>query len=434
MPNKKVIRSQKEFPDTHCFVYENKRYPFKINFFNLSSNYFLANSEEIEYNEDIDLIEEDIGKKLNIQAQTIVAFINYIQHEEITVDNENAIGLLFLSKKYEIEELIESTREYILCNCEELAIQILSICEYDRSLQDDAYEDIICHKLSQYINKEELLSLPVCKLHRIMSKYSKLESDEVTWKEMNDFILKKIEKDGREASVLLSFARFDSENIELIETLFEQYSEKVDFSFIDVSIFCTFLEMKKRQEQEKEELSRSNLRLKRENEEKDRIICSLESKLQFQEETSGIEMRKKNEEISSLENQIARSNKEQGYKIISLRREIEEIERNKEEEISSLKNQILVSSRRYFITEKSKEGPGILAQLNDKQKTPFDRLFVASTPSFFLILTINFAQTILKISSLNLNSRQQSRSVASKYFLLMNVFLSHLTFQLKEKQ
>ena len=294
MPNKKVIRSQKEFPDTHCFIYENKRYPFKINFFNLSSNYFLRNSEEIEYKEDIDLIEEYIGEKLNIQEQTIVSFIKYFQHEEITVDNENALGLHFLSKKYEIEELTESTREYILSNCEELAIQILSICEYDSSLQDDTYEDIICHNLSQYIKKEELLSLPVFKLHRIMSKYSKLESSEVTCKEMNDLILNKIEKDGREASVLLSFARFDSENIEFIETLFEQYSKKVDFSFIDVSIFCTFLEMKKRQEKEKEELSRANLRLQRENEEKNRIICSLESKLEFQERTSEIEMRKTN--------------------------------------------------------------------------------------------------------------------------------------------
>ena len=191
---------------------------------------------------------------------------------------------------------------------------------------------------------------------------------------MDDFIVKKIEKDGREASALLSFARFDAENIEFIETLVEQYSMKVDFSFIDVSIFCTFLEMKKRQEKEKEELSRANLRLKRENEEKDRIISSLESKLQFQETTSGIEMRKKNDEISSLEDQIARSSKEQEDKIISLRREFEE-------EISSLKNQILVSSRRYFRTEKSKEGPGILSELKTKQKTPFDRLFVASQSS-----------------------------------------------------
>ncbi|KAK8839399.1 hypothetical protein M9Y10_031748 [Tritrichomonas musculus] len=111
---------------------------------------------------------------------------------------------------------------------------------------------------------------------------------------MNDFILNKIENDGREASVLLSFARFDSENIEFIETLFEQYSKKVDFSFIDVSIFCTFLKMKKRQEKEKEELSRANLRLQRENEEKNRIICSLESKLEFQERISEIEMRKTN--------------------------------------------------------------------------------------------------------------------------------------------
>ncbi|KAK8870935.1 hypothetical protein M9Y10_008848 [Tritrichomonas musculus] len=381
MPNKKVIRSLKEFPDTHNFVYENKLYPFKINFFNLSSNYFVRNSEEIQYNKDINLIEEDIGKKLNIQEQTIIDIINYVQHEEITVDNENAIILHFLSKKYEIEELLEATSEYILSNCEDLAIQILSICEYDSSLNDDTYEDLICHKMSQYINKEELLSLPVSKLHRIMSKYSRLESDEVASKEMNDFILKKIEMDGREASILLSFARFDPENIEFIETLVEQYSTKVDFSFFDFSILSTFLEIKKRQEKENDELSRENLRVKTENKEKDRIISSLESKLKLQESTSDMEIRKKNEEISSLEIQIEQTKNKKEEKILSLRRDFEKIEKDKEEEISSLKKQILVSSRRYFRTEMSKEGPGILSKLKTKQKTPFDRLFIASQSS-----------------------------------------------------
>ncbi|KAK8872064.1 hypothetical protein M9Y10_007822 [Tritrichomonas musculus] len=112
-----------------------------------------------------------------------------------------------------------------------------------------------------------------------------------------------------------------------------------------------------------------------------------------------MEIRKKNEEISSLEIQIEQTKKEKEEKILSLRRDFEKIEKDKEEkilslrrdfekiekdkeeEISSLKKQILVSSRRYFRTEMSKEGPGILSKLKTKQKTPFDRLFVASQSS-----------------------------------------------------
>ena len=90
--------------------------------------------------------------------------------------------------------MLEDTREYILSNSEDLAIQILSVCECDSSLNDDTYEDIICHKLSQYINKEELLSLTAAKLHRIeqifsyILIFSALHTEEVTPKEMNDFI------------------------------------------------------------------------------------------------------------------------------------------------------------------------------------------------------------------------------------------------------
>ncbi|KAK8876254.1 hypothetical protein M9Y10_006449 [Tritrichomonas musculus] len=381
MSEKKVIRSSKELPDTHNFVYENKRYPFKMNFFNLLSDYFLRNSDEIQSNADIDLIDEDVGKKLNIQEGIIYAFINFFQHEEITIDKENVIALHFLSNKYEIEELQESTREYILNNCESLAIDLLSICEYDSSLNDSIYEDIICHKLREYIKTEEFLNLSISKLHRIMSKYSELGLEEVSCKEMNDFIKKKISIDGREASILLSFARFDSENIDFIETLFEEYSNKVDFSFIDISIFSTFVEMKKRQEKENEELSKTNLRLIRENEDKDRLIFSLESKLKQQESTSSIEIRKKNNEISSLEHQIERTRKENEELILSLRRNFEELERTKDKEISSLKNQIVISSRRYFKTAMSKEGPGLLNELKTKQETPFDRLFTVSISS-----------------------------------------------------
>lgn len=105
MSDQKMIRSRKEFPDTHCFVYKNKHYPFKISYFNLCSNYFLRNSEQIQFMQDIELIDEEIGVKLNIEEDIINKFIKYVQKEEISVDNDNVISLHYLSKRFEVEEL-----------------------------------------------------------------------------------------------------------------------------------------------------------------------------------------------------------------------------------------------------------------------------------------------------------------------------------------
>ena len=69
--------------------------------------------------------------------------------------------------------------------------------------------------------------------------------------------------------------------------------------------------------------------------------------------------------------------KDQEVKISSLMTELETVKRQKDAQILSLQQRL----GRFFSVEMSKEGPGILAQLKDKQKNPFDRLFIASQSS-----------------------------------------------------
>ncbi|KAK8836466.1 hypothetical protein M9Y10_037725 [Tritrichomonas musculus] len=247
MSNQEIIRSQIEFPNTHYFVYKNKRYPFKISFFNLCSYYFYQNSEHFQYTKDINLIDEEIGEQLNLQEDTIVHFIKYVQHEAIALDDENVIGLHYLSTKFEVEDLKEYTIKYITSHHKELAIKILSNCQYDSSFNDEIYENIISSNLQEYIDNEELLKLPICTIHRILMKYSENHLEKVKTEKINDFILNMIDRRGREASILLSFARIDNGSIDFFENIIENYSEKVDFQFIDFSIISTFFEILKEQ-------------------------------------------------------------------------------------------------------------------------------------------------------------------------------------------
>ena len=76
--------------------------------------------------------------------------------------------------------------------------------------------------------------------------------------------------------------------------------------------------------------------------------------------------------------------KSQAATISSLNTDLERVIREKDEQAATTKSQISSLQQRFgrfFSVEMSKEGPGILAQLKDKQKTPFDRLFVASQSS-----------------------------------------------------
>ncbi|KAK8846007.1 hypothetical protein M9Y10_020952 [Tritrichomonas musculus] len=374
MLNQKIVKSRTEFPDTHYFVYKNRQYPIKISYFKLSSKFFLSISEELQKNNNIDLIDEEIGNKLNLQEETIIHFINYVQHKEIPLEDNNVIPLHYLSTQYDIEDLKEDTKNYISSNQNELAIQILSNIKYFKFFNDDTFENIISDNLEEFIQKEELLTLPIPTLYRILTKYTQKNKQTNLLNGINEFILKSIEQHGREASILLSFSNVDKENIEFIEKVYHNCSKKVQFEFISPSAISALLDVynehkNKIIEQDKEitAMSETNQKLtseissiKRENENE---ISSLKEEMASKIETLEKTIKDKNEENSTLKTELEKTKEE------------------KKEEIEKTKCQILESCKRFFSVGMSKEEPGILAQLKDKQKTPFDRLFIASLSS-----------------------------------------------------
>ena len=152
----------------------------------------MKNADELLNTEDIDLIDEDIGNQLKLKEDTIFYFINYVQQKEIPLDIENVVSLHYLSVKFEIEDEEEETKDFISANHKELAIKILSNCQFDTSFNDIIYEDIISNNLLDYINDEELVTLPISKIYSILTKYSQERTNQINSSEMNEKIRKRL--------------------------------------------------------------------------------------------------------------------------------------------------------------------------------------------------------------------------------------------------
>lgn len=91
-------------PNTHFFVYKNKKYPFKFDYFKYGSKYFSENQKELVETKTIQIL-DDHENDTSITEVVINKFIKFIQSEKIQLDNENVIGLNYLSQKYEVKIL-----------------------------------------------------------------------------------------------------------------------------------------------------------------------------------------------------------------------------------------------------------------------------------------------------------------------------------------
>lgn len=67
MDSDDFIYNSEIFPDTHYFVYENKRYPIKYDYFKRSSNYFQKNKEQIKNNPNIQLLDDNFDKNIQLK-------------------------------------------------------------------------------------------------------------------------------------------------------------------------------------------------------------------------------------------------------------------------------------------------------------------------------------------------------------------------------
>lgn len=183
-------------PDTHYFVYKNKHYPIKFDFFKYYSDYFSQNQIEIQSNKNINIIDESEDEYIELNDEIIQDFINYIQGQKILIDNKNVISLNFLSKKYIVPPLIKFTEEYISSHHQELILPILTIHINDSEFDKSTYENILAKNFLQYVEDDLLLKFDVNSIYRILTKYRLQNSSKELDEKIIDFLFKCLDKYG----------------------------------------------------------------------------------------------------------------------------------------------------------------------------------------------------------------------------------------------
>lgn len=91
MQAQKLVQNHDDFPNTHCFVYKNKEFPIKYDFFRISSKLFSNNQIKVQENQKINLIDEESGESHFNSDESIQNFINFVHHQNIYLNNDNVI-------------------------------------------------------------------------------------------------------------------------------------------------------------------------------------------------------------------------------------------------------------------------------------------------------------------------------------------------------
>ena len=73
------IQNKNVIQNTHAFLYKNKKYPFKFDYFKYASRYFSRNQKEFEESKIINLFGSEMDTQANISPEIIENFINFVK-------------------------------------------------------------------------------------------------------------------------------------------------------------------------------------------------------------------------------------------------------------------------------------------------------------------------------------------------------------------
>ena len=240
MQQQNIFKNHDEFPDTNSFSYHGQNYPFKADFFKISSKYFSHNQELLDKKEIIPLLEPFEDDNLDFSEESIKTFIRFVQHKKIQITNENVIQLDFLANKYEVTSLQSATKFYIEQHHQELVLPLLTTHQNNIKFDTSAYEKVVSQNLSVYIKDKRLLSLKVPVLYRIFKE----SNSKVDSKEEIDFLFECLEKYKKEASPLFSFVDFGNASGEILNKLLNDYANVFDFHFVNDEMMKSFYQQK----------------------------------------------------------------------------------------------------------------------------------------------------------------------------------------------
>lgn len=226
-PIKPPIRANKNF------IYKGKKYPIYFSMVKMYSNYFYKNKVHYKSIEDIELKPDNY----EIVDEAIPMFIACCQNEPFDINDSNIFSLYQLSIQYDVPVLNKLTSQYINKNQKQLIFQsILYKLQYSNvNIDLSAEEDLIASNFFDYIKDEQLVSLPVNVLYRIINNQQlKINSMDLTKQgQFIDFLFKCLDKHQREASILFLNLDIENERIGVLTQLLNRYSNIFDFNFIN---------------------------------------------------------------------------------------------------------------------------------------------------------------------------------------------------------
>lgn len=321
MDKQYIIQIEDETPITHFFIYKDKRFPIKFDFFKKASLFFSKHQEEIKKTEIIPLVDDNKESQFDFTDETIQSFINYVHQQPISLDKDNAILLNHLANKYEVSQLIQATDKYIAANHEDLAIQILLINQKDTQFVTKAYESIISDNFSYYIKDDRLLDLNFPILYRIFDKFQSQKQKNIKNDEILNFLFKCIDKYGREASVLFQNVDFCDNKIDFLNILITKYSKKFDFHFINFEFMKTIYD-------QQNEILRDHLEYQRTLELSNQ---SMKEEIKRNKDEYKNEISSLNDEIKKMKETIEQLKESQRQQMKSEEKLLRKLEKNKKE-------------------------------------------------------------------------------------------------------
>ena len=236
------IQLQIQYPRTHFLLYNNQKYSINFDVLKFCSKYFYERRQEIPENCDIELNKYDPDDNItSFSPDEVLEFIKYVQLEVISLTKDNVVTLRYFGHKYDIQQLIESTESYINEHEEEVLINILKRKELLSSVELSFYEEKVSSNFSIYVNNEDIISLEVSTLYRILEGFSHQKDNEKNVSTMKDFLMKVLDKHGGLASILFKFADISTFDDETLTLLLTKYSKIFQFEFISSSILNSFL-------------------------------------------------------------------------------------------------------------------------------------------------------------------------------------------------
>ena len=317
---------KQEIRDKRYFIYHSKEYPVDFDLLKKNSDYFYKNKKKFKGREYIELINEK-EEYVKLNDESIQAFISSIQNEPCSIENSSIIPLQYLAHKYEFNELIRYTDQYIADHSEELVFATLSFKsdEMDEKENNDTFFDsskeerIISNNLAKFIQKDELLGLPIEIIYRILSLFYKHQTNKNEIKDdMTIFLFKCLDKYGRPASSLFNIIDFGEQKIEVVNRLLEKYSNQFDFNMINKTLSNTVKELTSEVTKQKEEYRK----------------LFKEMKETFKEQLEELKEMKKQEEDKQKQNEI-----DNQKRINDFQNEVEKMKKEFEQKINFSQDQ-----------------------------------------------------------------------------------------------